>query len=117
MGALLRFLFTRKHALAGFLLLKTAAVLVNGLVRGTAEAWGMGILALAVYAIIARFAQAGRIVSIWAITVLMLYEGAGALLLAWSSLPGAPVAAVIGLLVAAYLVTGALTVLASRREG
>lgn len=117
MGALLRFLFTRKRALAGFLLLKTAAVLVNGLARGTAEAWGMGILALAVYAVIARFAQAGRVVSIWAITVLMLYEGAGALLLAWSSLPGAPAVALTGLLVAAYLVTGALTVLASRREG
>jgi hypothetical protein len=117
MRALLEFLFTRKHALVGFLLLKTIAVAVNGLVRGTAEVWGLGILALLVYAIIARFAQAGRALSIWAITLLMLYEAAGALLLAWSSLTSAPGAALIGLVVAAYLIVGALAVFASRREG
>ncbi|MGE4422535.1 MAG: hypothetical protein AB7D39_09575 [Pseudodesulfovibrio sp.] len=117
MRALLAFLFTRKHALIGFLVLKAVAVLVNGLVRGTAEVWGIGILALIVYAIIARFAQAGRVLSIWAITLLMLYEAAGALLLAWSGLTDAPGMALIGLAVAAYLIVGALAVFASRREG
>jgi len=116
MRALFAFLFTRKHALIGFLLLKTIAVVVNGLVRGSAEVWGISILALAVYAIIARFAQAGRVLSIWAITLLMLYEAAGALLLAWSSLASAPGTALIGLVVALYLIVGALAVFASRRE-
>ena len=117
MRALLQFLFTRKHALIGFLLLKAVAVIVNGVLQGTAEVWGIGILALLVYAIIARFAQAGRTISIWAATVLMLYEAAGALLLAWGSLPSAPGTALIGLIVAAYLIIGALAVLGSRREG
>jgi hypothetical protein len=117
MRALLEFLFTRKHALIGFLLLKTVAVVVNGLVQGSAEVWGIGILALAVYATIARFAQAGRVLSIWAVTLLMLYEAAGALLLAWSSLTSAPAMALIGLVVALYLIVGALVVFASRREG
>ncbi|EGB15173.1 putative monovalent cation/H+ antiporter subunit A [Pseudodesulfovibrio mercurii] len=116
MTALLRFLFTRGHALAGFLLLKAVAVVVNGLAQGTAEVWGLGILTLVVYGIIARFAQAGRVISIWAITVLMLYEAAGGLLLAWSSLTQAPGVAAIGFAVAAYLVVGALAVLSSRRE-
>ncbi|XXJ21443.1 hypothetical protein ACR42D_18265 [Desulfovibrio caledoniensis] len=117
MRALLAFLFTRKHALVGFLLLKAVAVIVNGLARGSAEAWGIGILALMVYAIIARFAQAGRAISIWAVTLLMLYEAAGALLLAWSGLTSAPAMALIGLVVALYLIVGALAVFASRREG
>ena len=117
MRALLEFLFTRKHALIGFLLLKAVAVIVNGLVRGSAEIWGIGILALIVYGIIARFAQAGRAISIWAATLLMLYEAAGALLLAWASLTNAPAVALIGLVVAAYLIVGALVVFASRREG
>jgi hypothetical protein len=117
MRALFAFLFTRKHALVGFLLLKAVAVIVNGLVQGSAEVWGIGILALMVYAIIARFAQAGRTLSIWAVTLLMLYEAAGALLLAWSGLTNAPGLALIGLAVAAYLIVGALAVFASRREG
>ncbi|WP_319582934.1 hypothetical protein [uncultured Pseudodesulfovibrio sp.] len=117
MRALLEFLFTRKHALVGFLLLKAVAVVVNGLVQGAAEVWGIGILALIVYAVIARFALSGRVISIWAITLLMLYEAAGALLLAWSSLTGAPAVALIGLVVAVYLIVGALVVFASRREG
>lgn len=117
MSALLRFLFTPGHALAGFLLLKAAAVAAHGLTQGTVEAWGIGILALIVYGIIAGFARAGRVVSIWAATVLMLYEGAGALLLGWSGLTGAPVVAVVGFVAAAYLIVGALAVFASRREG
>ncbi|WP_272701526.1 hypothetical protein [Desulfovibrio sp. Fe33] len=116
MGALLRFLLTRKHVLIGFLLLKTLAVLVNGLAQGSTEAWGIGILALLVYGIIARFAHAGRLVSIWAITLLMLYEAAGALLLAWSSLTNAPGVALIGFAAAAYLIAGALVVFSSRRK-
>jgi hypothetical protein len=117
MRALLEFLFTRKHVLIGFMLLKALAVVVNGLVLGTAEAWGIGILALMVYGIIARFAQAGRVLSIWAVTILMLYEAAGALLAALSGLGSAPATALIGLAAAAYLVVGALAVFASRREG
>lgn len=117
MNALLRFLFSPGHALIGFLLLKTAAVLAHGLAQGSTEAWGTGILALLVYGIIAGFARAGRVISIWAVTVLMLYEGAGALLLGWSGLQGAPGVAVIGFVAAAYLIAGALAVFSSRRRG
>jgi len=116
MRTLFEFLFTRKHALIGFLLLKTIAVVINGMVQASAEVWAVGILALVVYGIIARFAQAGRAISIWAATLLMLYEAAGALLVAWAGLPDAPAAVLIGLAVAAYLITGALAVFASRRE-
>ena len=66
MRTLFEFLFTRKHALIGFLLLKTIAVIINGMVQASAEVWAVGILALVVYGIIARFAQAGRAISIWA---------------------------------------------------
>lgn len=117
MRGLLEFLFRRGSVLVGFLLLKAAAVLVNGLASDSGAVWGLGILALLVYAVIAWFAHTGRLVSIWAITVLMLYEGAGALLLAWSSLGSAPGIAAIGLCAALYLILGALVVFSSRRRG
>ncbi|WP_316899248.1 hypothetical protein [Pseudodesulfovibrio indicus] len=115
MRALLEFLFKRRNVLLGFLLIKAIAAVASGLLAGTAEVWAIGVLAVGVYAVIARFAYSGRIISIWAITVLMLYEGAGALLLAWSSLTSAPGVAVIALAVALYLILGALAVFSSRR--
>lgn len=115
MRALLEFLFNRRNALIGFLLVKAAAALVNGLLSDSAEVWGIGVLAVAVYAVIAWFAHSGRVISIWAISILMLYEGAGALLLAWANLTLAPGVALVALAVALYLILGALTVFSSRR--
>ena len=83
-------LFRRDVALAVFLILKLVAVLVAGFSLGTVEVWTIGVLTLAVYGIIAWFALQRRTISIWAITIIMLYEGSGALLTGFDQFGSAP---------------------------
>ena len=117
MRALSGFLFRRDVALAAFLLLKLAAVVVSGLAMGDTRTWAVGCMALAVYGIIAWFAWQRRTLSIWAITIIMLYEGSGALLTGLARFDAAPAVGVLGIAVAAYLILGALSVFSSRRTG
>jgi len=113
-GNLIHFLLQRDAMLMGFLVVKAATSLIKALAVGSNEAWGLGILAVVVYGIIAWFAHQGRGVSIWAITLLMLYEGAGLLLLALGAFTSSPFMALLGMAVAAYVILGALIVFPSR---
>ncbi|MBG0790512.1 MAG: hypothetical protein H0S80_08470 [Desulfovibrionaceae bacterium] len=108
------FLLRRDVVLAAFLLLKLAAVVIAGLTLGTAQAWAIGVLALAVYGVIAWFARSGRLISIWAITIIILYEASGALLTGVAQFKQAPGIGLLGIAVAAYLLLGALSVFSGR---
>lgn len=114
MGGPFAFLLRREVVLIVFLLLKLAAVITTALTVDAIEAWGIGILALLTYSVIAWFAYKRRTVSIWAITLIMLYEGSGALLTGIENFDTAPAIGGIGFIVAVYLVLGALTILSSR---
>lgn len=114
MRGLTRFLLRREVALIAFLLLKLAAVTTAGLATDETRTWGLGILALVTYTVIAWFAWRGRVLSIWAITILMLYEASGALITGLEQFNSAPAIGVIGIVTAAYLVMGALMIFASR---
>lgn len=115
MRGLTGFLMRREVVLAAFLLLKLAAVIMAGATLGGVEAWTVGVLSLTVYAVIAWFAWQRRAVSVWAMTVIMLYEGSGALITGIEYFNAAPALGVIGVVVAVYLVLGALAVFSSRR--
>lgn len=117
MRAAVGFLLRRGPVLAVFPLLKLAAVIAEGVVVNTVDVWTFGVLAVIVYAVIAWFAWQRRIVSIWAMTLIMLYEGSGALLTGLRNLGTAPVLGAVSVAVAIYLVLGALTVFSSRRGG
>ena len=116
MRALLNLLLQRRTVLLFFPAFKAVAAVVNGLAANTAEAWGIGILAVLVYSAISWFAWRGRIISIWAITVLMLFEASGLLLGSLAAFGEAPVRAVIGVLLTLYLILGGLIVFSSRRN-
>ncbi len=116
MGGLLRFLFTPAHALVGFLIVKALTVLTNGFVRASAEVWTVGVLALVVYGVIAWFAHKGRLVSIWAVVVLMLVEGADALVNAAGTLETYPLLSLLEFIMAVYLIIAAYVVFAARRR-
>ncbi|BDQ34074.1 hypothetical protein [Pseudodesulfovibrio portus] len=111
------FLMRRGVVLSAFLLLKLAAVITAGTTLGSVEGWTIGILSLAVYATIAWFAHRNRVISIWAITVIMLYEGSGALITGIQYFNAAPAIGIMGVTVAVYLVLGALVVFSSRHRG
>ncbi len=117
MRNLARFLLQRDAMLMGFLVVKAATSVIKGVAVNSNEVWGLGVLAVAAYAVIAWFAHQGRVVSIWAITLLMLYEGAGLLLMGVKLFPSSPLTAVLGLIVAAYVILGALIVFPSRHGG
>lgn len=117
MRALLQFLLRRETVLIAFLLIKAVTATANGLALNSGEAWGIGLLALATYSVIAWFACKGRLVSIWAISLIMLFEGSGLLLRSLADFPEAPVPALIGMAVTAYLFLGTLIVFSSRRDG
>lgn len=117
MRGLTGFLLRREVVLATFLLLKLAAVIMAGTTLGSVEAWTFGVLSLAVYAIIAWFAYRGRVISVWAMTIIMLYEGSGALITGIEYFDAAPALGITGITVAVYLVLGALSVFSSRHRG
>jgi len=110
------FLFRRETVLVAFLVLKALTVTVNGVMLGSTEAWGIGILALLTYGTIVWFASKRQVISIWAISIIMLYEGSGILLAGLEKLASAPGLGVLGLGVAAYLVVGALVIFSGRHE-
>lgn len=116
MRGLAGFLFRRETVLAAFLVLKALTVVVNGVMLGSNEAWGIGVLALMTYGAIVWFAYKRQVISIWAISIIMLYEGSGILLAGLERLDSAPALGVLGLGIAAYMVVGALVVFSSRHE-
>ena len=116
MRGLLEILLRRKTVLIVFLVLKCLTATVNGLTLDSGEAWGLGILAVATYAVIAWFANQGRLVSIWAISIIMLFEGSGLLLFCLHTFSSAPLLTLVGLVVTGYLFLGALIVFSSRHN-
>ncbi|MCJ2165553.1 MULTISPECIES: hypothetical protein [unclassified Pseudodesulfovibrio] len=114
MRTLIEFLLRRETVLVGFLIIKTVTAVLKGLALNTGETWGMGILAVATYAIIAWFAHKGRVISIWAISIIMLYEGTGLLLVSLGAFPAALSVALIGLAATAYIFIGTLITFSSR---
>ena len=117
MRGLTGFLLRREVVLAAFLLLKLAAVIATGLSMGSIETWGIGILALATYAVICWFAHQRRVISIWAATIIILYEASSALTTGIEYFKTAPAIGVISFAVAAYLILGALVIFSSRHKG
>ena len=107
-------IFRREVVLIIFLCLKALAAVFTGVTVNSNEAWGIGILALMTYAVIAWFAYKRRVVSIWAISVIMLYEGVGTMLTSWTNFSAGPAIASLGLLVGTYLILGGLAVFSSR---
>lgn len=116
MRRLTGFLLRREVVLAVFLLLKLAAVITTGLTIGTVETWGIGILALVTYTVIAWFAHQRRVISIWAATLIILYEGSNALTTGVEYFDTAPAIGIISFTVALYLVMGALVIFSSRHR-
>lgn len=115
MGQVLAFILRPKVVLVAYLCIKAVAAALHGLSAGTTEAWGIGILMLLTYSVIAWFAAQRMVISIWAITILMLYDAAGAVLGGLHQFSTAPAAALIGFVVGVYMVMGALVVFQSRR--
>ena len=116
MRALILFLLQRRTVLLLFPVIKAVAAVVNGLTVNTIETWGIGILAVLTYSIISWFAYQGRLISVWAITVLMLFEASGLVLSSLAAFNETPVPALLGLVLSVYLILGGLVVFASRRN-
>lgn len=116
MCSIFNFLFRRETVLVAFLLFKVAATVFHGVTMNTTEAWGIGIMALMTYSVIALFAWKRHAISIWAISIIILYDAAGSVAGAWDSLSTSPVAGVVGMALGVYLILGGLAVFSSRRE-
>jgi len=114
MRKLIGLLFRREVVLVAFMILKAIAAVFTGLTVNSNEAWGIGILAVLTYGIIAWFAYKRRVISIWALSVIMLYEGAGTLLTSWTYFASSPALASLGFVVGGYLILGGLVVFSSR---
>ncbi|WP_319541587.1 hypothetical protein [uncultured Pseudodesulfovibrio sp.] len=106
--------FRRDIVIVVFMILKAIAAIFTGLTVGSNEVWGIGILAVLTYGVIAWFAYKRRVISIWALSVIMLYEGAGTLLMSWTYFGSSPALASLGFVVGGYLILGGLVVFASR---
>ncbi|BCS88838.1 hypothetical protein [Pseudodesulfovibrio sediminis] len=116
MRPLLGFLFKREVVLVAFLLIKGVAAMLNGLQNNTTEAWGMGILMLLTYSVIVWFAYKRQRISIWAISILMIYDAAGAVIGGWQHFNTAPAVGVIGLIVGLYITFGAMVIFSGRHQ-
>ncbi|NDV18245.1 hypothetical protein GO013_02275 [Pseudodesulfovibrio sp. JC047] len=115
MRALVALLFRRQVVLVVFMVLKIIASIFSGVTVNSNEAWGIGLLAVLTYGVIAWLAYKRLVISIWAISIIMLYEGAGTLLTSWAYITSSPALALLGLAVGAYLIFGGLVVFSSRR--
>lgn len=116
MRSLFGFLFKREVILVAFMLFKLVAATLNGLNLGTVDAWGMGILMLMTYSVITWFAHKRQIISIWAISIIMLYDAAGAVMGGLAQLGPAPAVGIIGFAVGLYMIFGALVIFSSRHQ-
>lgn len=114
MRTLFDLLFRREVVLVVFMILKTIAAIFSGVTVNSNEVWGIGILAVLTYGVIAWFAYRRRVISIWALSIIMLYEGAGTLLTSWTYFASSPALASLGFVVGAYLILGGLVVFSSR---
>ncbi len=116
----LGFLRRREVILVIFLLAKTAQSVIVGLAVNTNEVWGFGILALLVYLVLAWFTYQRQIISIWAISVLMLYEASGPFINTLKDLAAAPMdnmgMGMATLIVSGYILYGALVIFQSRHQ-
>ena len=114
------FLRRREVILVIFLLAKTAQSVIVGLAVNTNEVWGFGILALLVYLVLAWFTYQRQIISIWAISVLMLYEASGPFINTLKDLAAAPMdnmgMGMATLIVSGYILYGALVIFQSRHQ-
>ena len=116
----LGFLRRREVILVIFLLAKTAQSVIVGLAVNTNEVWGFGIIALLVYLVLAWFTYQRQIISIWAISVLMLYEASGPFINTLKDIAAAPMdnmgMSMATLIVSGYILYGALVIFQSRHQ-
>jgi len=118
--SLLRFLLRRETILIVFLLAKTVDTIITGMTVNSNEAWGIGILAVLTYSVLAWFTYTRQTISTWVLAVVMLFEGIGPLSdslknLATSPMQ-APVSDMLTLAISGYIVGGALVIFQGRRQ-
>lgn len=114
------FLRRRETILIFFLFAKTVSSVIVGRAINSNEAWGLGILALLVYLVLAWFTYKRQIISIWAISVIMLYEASGPFINTLKILAATPmdntIMSILTLIVSGYILYGALVIFQSRHQ-
>lgn len=116
MPPILQKMFKRETVLIAFLVAKAVHGLVVGLTVNTSEAWGNGILAVLVYGVISWFAHKGQGISIWAISLIMMFEGTSQFGSAWKGFDANPAVSSMVFVVATYIVLGAMVIFLNRRR-
>jgi hypothetical protein len=116
----LRFLLRNKTIIIVFLLAKTIDTVITGMTLNSVEAWGIGILAILIYSVLAWFSYTRQVISTWALAIVMLFEGIGPLSDSLKNLATtpvhAPVSDLLTLAISGYIVGGALIIFQSRHK-
>lgn len=109
-------LFRPKFSLPVFLAAKAIESLVLGLMGHSNQIWALGILTILVYGTIAWFAHKHQPISVWAMSLIMLYEGIGQISTSVRLLQTAPFLNLPILCVAIYVVIGGMVLFGTRHQ-
>jgi len=110
------FLFRNEVILIFFMLVKIINAVMNGINVNSNEAWAIGILAILTYSVLAWFAYKRQAISIWAISIIMLYDAVGSTSAALNNFATTPTTSVMALIMSGYIILGALVIFSSRHE-
>lgn len=103
-------------AMAVFLVAKLIKCISLGVVAQSNEVWAIFILTMLVYGVIAWFAHKRQIISIWAMVIIMFYEGVDQVSMSLGALGSSPVLNVLALVVAVYVILGGMALFVNRNQ-